>query len=116
MKLILPLLVLLALPLAAADVSGKWNAEVDVAGNHATPQFTFKQDGDKLTGTYKGMLGEANITGTVDGKKITWTLKANYGGDLVTIVYTGTIESETLIKGTVDFAGQADGTFTLKKE
>ena len=116
MKLLLSLIVLLALSLAAADVSGKWSAEVDVAGNHATPQFTFKQDGDKITGTYKGMLGEAPVTGTVDGKKISWVVKASFNGDAVTIVYTGTLESDTLIKGTVDFAGQADGTFTAKKE
>ncbi|HEY3441669.1 MAG TPA: hypothetical protein VGK29_12980 [Paludibaculum sp.] len=115
MKLMLPLLVLLAAPLFA-DVTGKWNGEVDVAGNHATPVFTFKQDGDKITGTYKGMLGEAPVTGTVEGKKVTWTLKANFDGNAVTIIYTGTMESDQLIKGTVDFAGQADGTFTLKKE
>lgn len=116
MKLILSLLVLLALPLAAADVSGKWKAEVDVGGNNATPEFTFKQEGDKLSGTYKGMLGEAPITGTVEGNKICWELKANYGSEPVTVIYTGTIESDTLIKGTVDFAGQAEGTFTAKKE
>ena len=116
MKLLLSLIVLLALPLAAADVSGKWKAEVDVAGNAATPGFTFKQDGGTLTGTYKGMLGEAPITGTVEGKKIRWVVKANYDSNPVTIIYTGTIESDTLIKGTVDFAGQAEGTFTAKKE
>ena len=116
MKLLLSLIILLALPLAAADVSGTWKAQVDIAGNQATPEFTFKQDGDKLTGTYKGMLGEAPITGTTDGKKITWTLKANFENTPITIVYTGTLESDTLIKGTVDFGGQADGTFTAKKE
>ena len=66
MKLLLSLIVLLALPLATADVSGKWKAEVDVTGNSATPEFTFKQDGGKLSGTYKGMLGEAPVTGTVE--------------------------------------------------
>jgi hypothetical protein len=116
MKLLLPLIVLLALPLAAADVSGKWKGEVEVAGNSATPAFTFKQDGGTLTGTYKGMLGEAPVTGTVEGKKIRWVVKVNYDGNPVTLVYTGTIESDTLIKGTVDFAGQAEGTFTAKKE
>ena len=115
MKLLLSLMVLLALPLAA-EVTGKWKAEVDVAGNAATPEFTFKQDGGTLTGTYKGMLGEAPVTGTVEGKKIRWVVKVNYDSNPVTIIYTGTIESDTLIKGTVDFAGQAEGTFTAKKE
>lgn len=116
MKLLLPLILLLAMPLAAADVSGKWKAEVDVAGTVATPEFTFQQAGDKLTGTYKGMLGETGITGTVEGKKIRWVLKGNYGGDTITVIYTGTIESDTLIRGSIDFGGQAEGTFTAKKE
>jgi hypothetical protein len=116
MKLLLSLIVLLALPLAAADVSGKWKAEVEVAGNNATPEFTFKQDGSKLTGTYKGMLGEAPIEGTVEGSKIRWVLKVTFDGNAVTVIYTGTIESDKLIKGAVDFAGQAEGTFTAKKE
>ncbi len=116
MKLLLSMIVLLALPLAAADVSGKWKGEVEVAGNNATPEFTFKQDGAKLTGTYKGMLGEAPIEGTVEGNKVRWVLKVNYESNPVTIIYTGTLESDKLMKGAVDFAGQAEGTFTAKKE
>jgi carbon monoxide dehydrogenase subunit G len=110
------MIVLLALPLAAADVSGKWKGEVEVAGNSATPEFTFKQDGARLTGAYKGMLGEAPIEGTVEGSRIRWVVKGNFDGSPVTVIYTGTLESDKLIKGTVDFAGQAEGTFTAKKE
>ncbi len=116
MRTLLATLVLLALPMAAADVSGKWKGEVEVAGNSATPEFTFQQADTVLTGTYKGMLGEAPINGTVEGKKIRWAIKVNYDGNPITITYAGTLESDTLIKGTVDFAGQAEGTFTAKKQ
>lgn len=117
MKLILSLFVLLAIPLAAADVTGKWKGEVNMGGNTGNPEFTLKQDGASLTGTYNGLLGDGvPVTGTVEGKKIRWVVKGNLGGEPVSVTYSGTLESDTLIKGTVDFAGQAEGTFTAKKE
>ena len=55
---------------AAVDVTGTWKAQVDLGGNTGEPVFTFKQDGDKLTGKYKGFFGEKDVTGKVTGDKI----------------------------------------------
>ncbi|QOY88073.1 hypothetical protein [Paludibaculum fermentans] len=116
MKLLFALIVLLALPLAAADLTGHWKAEVQIAGNTGNPSFTFQQDGSKLTGTYTGMLGEYKLNGTVDGNKVRFEFKANYEGNALNVVYTGTIESPTSMKGTIDFGGAADGSFTAQKD
>lgn len=116
MKLLFALIVLLALPLAAADLTGHWKVEVDIAGNTGSPTFTFHQEGNQLTGTYSGLLGEAKVTGTVDGNKVRWEFKGNYDGNAMTVVYSGTIESPTTIKGKVDLGGAADGTFTAQKD
>ncbi len=115
-KLFAVLLLLAALPLVAEDLSGVWKAEVEVSGNSGAPVFTFKQEGSKITGDYKGMLGESKVTGTVEGNKVRWEFKASFGGDAVPVVYTGTVESPTLIKGKIDFGGQAEGTFVAKRE
>lgn len=117
MKTLISLLTLfvMAAPAGAADLTGTWNAEVNVAGNTGTPEFTFKQDGDTLTGTYKGLLGEAPVKGKVEGQKVRWEISGEYSGERYTIVYTGTLESDDVIKGKVDFAGQADGTFVARK-
>lgn len=116
MKLLVALFVLLALPLAAADLTGHWKVQVDIAGNSGSPSFTFHQEGNKLTGTYNGLLGEAKVTGTVDGDKVRWEFKGNYDGNALNVVYSGTIESPTKMKGTVDLGGMADGTFTAEKD
>src|SRR5262250_1419307 len=56
----------------AADVTGTWNATVDLGGGQGgTPTFVLKQDGEKLTGTYSGALGESPVTGTIKGSDIT---------------------------------------------
>ena len=58
---------LAGLPLFAHDISGSWEFSVDTAAGSGSPSFVFKQDGEKLTGTYTGLFGKADLTGTVKG-------------------------------------------------
>ena len=105
------LLLLFAALSFAADISGKWTFNVVLDAGSGSPTFEFKQSGEKLTGTYHGQFGEANLTGSVKGDKVDFT----FGGDLGTVVYSGTVKSPTSIKGTCDYGGQAKGTFTATK-
>ena len=98
---------------AAADVSGTWDAVVETAQGTGTPVFTFKQDGAKLTGQYKGQLGEAPLTGTVKGNEVSFTFTVNPGEE-IKVEYTGTVDG-TAMKGTTKFGTYGDGSFTAKK-
>jgi len=104
-------LFLLTLPLLAADVTGAWTFHVDLGGQSGSPKFTFQQKGEELTGTYAGQLGDAKLKGTVKGDKIGFQFETQGAN----IVYTGTIISPTEMKGKADYAGQAEGTWTAKK-
>ena len=55
----------------AADISGTWECSVDLEGGpqNVRNTFVFKQQGEKLTGTQSGELGDHDITGTVKGIK-----------------------------------------------
>jgi hypothetical protein len=94
------------------DVTGVWNLEVDIGGQTGTPKFTFKQDGEKLTGKYKGQFGEAEVTGKLKGKDIEFTFELEGGNK---VVYKGTVDKDTM-KGDVNYADQASGTWKGKKE
>jgi hypothetical protein len=96
------------------DVTGDWEFAVETSEGSGNPSFSFKQDGEKLTGKYKGLFGEADLTGTVKGDKIEFSFKvsAQIEG---TITYTGTTDGKTM-KGKVDLAGAAEGTFTGKRK
>ena len=63
----------------AADISGTWVLQVETSAGSGTPTFTFKQDAGKLTGHYAGALGEAAVTGTVNGEKVEFSFKASPG-------------------------------------
>jgi hypothetical protein len=119
MKTVCLLVVTMALAASVSaqkyDMTGEWAFEVQTDAGTGTPTFTLKQDGDKVTGKYKGLLGEADVTGTVSGK----TFKLSFGGDVqgtaLTATYEGEFESATSVKGKVDLGGMASGTFTGKK-
>src|SRR5689334_19753518 len=84
----------------AHDVSGKWTFQVETDAGSGTPSFVLKQDGEKLTGTYTGTFGTADVTGSVKGDAITITFTAA-AFDNAKVTYTGKIESATKMKGEV---------------
>ena len=100
----------------AADITGSWSFSVDTDMGSGTPKFTFKQTGEKVTGTYAGQLGEAPLTGTVQGNKVSFSFEISPGGDKLKVVYQGTVEGDKSMKGSIDFGGQAKGTFTGTKD
>lgn len=97
------------------DMTGEWAFEVQTDAGSGTPTFVLKQDGDKVTGKYKGILGEADVAGTVTGKMFKLTFSGDAQGTAVNVVYDGEFESATTVKGKMDLGGMASGTFTGKK-
>jgi hypothetical protein len=105
-----------AVVLAAADVSGSWQFTVETPAGTGNPTFVFEQDGEKLTGTYTGMLGKAEVTGTVKGDRIEFEFEASYEGQKFIIRYAGTVESPTRMKGTARFGDMGEGSWTAVRK
>jgi hypothetical protein len=99
---------------ADANVAGEWDFTVETQAGTGTPHFSLKQDGSNVTGTYKGQLGEAPVTGTVKGNELTINFKVNAQGTDLAITYSGTVEGNA-IKGKVSLGELGEGTFTGKK-
>jgi hypothetical protein len=102
----------------AADVDGKWVAQVPGRGGQTREQtFTFKVEGDKLTGTVSGMQGDNPISdGKISGDEISFTVKISFNGNDVTLLYKGKISGDE-IKMTRSRPGgdQPGQEFTAKK-
>lgn len=96
---------------AQTDVSGTWNAVVELDLGSGEPTFVFTQDGDTITGTYTGTFGSANLTGKVTGDTIEFTFGAEGAGQAT---YTGTISGSDM-KGTCDYGEAGGGTWSAKK-
>ena len=92
-------LVLAAVTMAwAADVSGKWVAQVPGRDGQTREQtFNFKVEGGKLTGTASGMQGDAPIAdGKVNGDEISFTQTFSFNGNDVKLVYKGKVSGDEI--------------------
>jgi hypothetical protein len=110
----LGLLVALAM---AADISGKWTGDMPGRGGQtASTTFTFKADGEKLTGTMTGPQGEVPLQeGKVAGDQISFSTTQDFGGNSVKILYKGTLSGDQ-VKMTREREGAGQPReFTIKR-
>ncbi|WP_263410680.1 hypothetical protein [Terriglobus tenax] len=77
----------------SATVNGEWALHLNVSGNEADDTCTFKQDGEKLTGTCKTFT---NVTGKIAGDVITLDLT----GSQATLGVSAKLEDHKIV-GTV---------------
>ncbi len=115
-RLLLSAVVLLASTAAhAADMAGTWDVDGAVYGNPVKYSCAFTQDGDALTGT--AHLGDKDyaVTGSTKDKAATWQFEVEYNGAPLTIVFNGTLTSDTAIAGKIAVAG-VEGEFTGTKK
>ena len=90
---------------AQSSPAGEWDVALNTPGGVRNFKAVFR---------YKGLLGEADLTGTVKGDKIEFSFKVS--GQLDgTVVYAGTTDGKTM-KGKVNLAGAGEGTFSGKKQ
>lgn len=85
---------------ADANVAGPWNIKVSGEAGTANQKIDLKQDGNKITGTFKGPRQSGTIEGSVDGNNIKFRVKA-----FVPMDYVGTIDGDTM-KGTLTGRGK----------
>jgi hypothetical protein len=99
------------------DVTGVWAFQIEIGGGTTgTPTVTFKQEGEKLSGTYSSqVVGEHQFTGTVKGNAISFGFTASFDGNAFKVTYAGTVDKDTM-KGTVTFGDLGEGTFSGKKK
>jgi len=105
---------LVAATSAQADMSGGWTLTFEGPNGPVEAAATFKQDGEKITGTLTGPQGDAPVAGTIKDKAFTFTMSVQTQNGELAIKISGEVAGETLT-GTFDF-GQGSGNFTGKRK
>jgi hypothetical protein len=80
----------LAFVVAAADVSGQWQAQIPGRNGTVDTTFTFKTAGEQLTGTMENQWGERPISsGKISGDDLSFTVEIEFNGNRMTFLYKG---------------------------
>jgi hypothetical protein len=78
------------------DISGDWELTSEMRGREITQNLKIVQDGEKITVTMEGRMGEQTGEGTIKGNKVEWSITMNTQRGDFTITYTGTVEGDTM--------------------
>jgi len=97
-----------------ADISGKWEVQVEGYGAPRTQRFELKQKGEDLSGVYAGKFGESKVTGKVKDAAVEFEMRVIEKDQIVTVHYTG-VAIDDAIKGTVTFGDLGKGTWVASK-
>ena len=117
MKRLIPLLLFASLPAWADDVSGAWKVDGLIADHTIAATCTLKQTDQQISGSCQVADHALNVDGSVKEKQVTWKYDQEYEGTVYTLTYTGTLDSNTSIKGTVTAdPSDTSGDFTAKKQ
>ncbi|HEY6342371.1 MAG TPA: hypothetical protein VIY49_12830 [Bryobacteraceae bacterium] len=92
------LLVIACLAALAADIDGKWTAEVQGGKGPQTQTLNLKAQGDKLTGTIEGGRGgPVEISeGMIHGNDVMFKVVREFNGNKVEQNYKGTFSGDDL--------------------
>ncbi|HEY3132745.1 MAG TPA: hypothetical protein VGL91_25060 [Acidobacteriota bacterium] len=98
------------------DVTGTWSFEVQTDAGGGSPVFTFKQQGEQLTGQYKGFFGEAPVTGAIHGREIAFSFKVSFQGTEGTASYKGVVDQDGTMKGTATLGDLGSAKWSAKRK
>jgi hypothetical protein len=91
----------------SADIDGKWTGEIEFGGQSMPVEYTFKADGNTLTGSTMIMENPVQIEdGKIDGNNISFSLSFGEGEQAMKIEYKGVLTGDQL-KLTFDMMGQS---------
>ena len=97
--LLIATVVVLALVVSAwaADVTGKWVAQIEGRQGTTETTFNFKVDGTTLTGTMASQRGEDEISeGKVEGDEISFVVVRSFGENEIKLLYKGKVAGDEI--------------------
>lgn len=107
-----------AAPAKALDITGKWVVVMELSIGTSNPTLTFKQEGDKITGTYQGRYGESKLTGKLGtDRQLQFQVALEAEGQSSTMFFSGEVaaDGQTISKGVVQIEGLGEGSWVAKR-
>jgi hypothetical protein len=92
------------------NLSGAWTLNVNL-GTERTVVLNLRQEGDRLSGSIQGSLGNAEISNASLGEEIRFAVVLNIDNETRDVTFVGTVTGNEM-RGTVTIQGRGPGTFT----
>jgi hypothetical protein len=115
LTLLAMLLFVPSLAFAQTNVTGDWDVTIQSPQGTNTVLVTLKQEGEKVSGLFKGPQGELPFEGgTLTGNDLKFAFTVNVQGNSIIISLTGKVDGAA-ISGKADFGGFGEGDWSAKR-
>jgi hypothetical protein len=99
---------------AEANVTGIWDMTIEAEAASGDAVLSLRQEGQNLTGSYKGRLGESRLTGTVRDNSIRFSVSLRFRDVSFKVTYSGVVEDDHM-QGKADFENGKTGTWQARR-
>lgn len=99
---------------AQSNVAGDWNMTIDSDQGSLSATMTFKQDGEKVTGSMPTEQITFEFEGTISDNKLELVAEIDAGGAFLEVILEATVDGDE-ITGTLDFGGYGSGDITATR-
>src|SRR5262245_36286678 len=99
---------------AQTTVAGDWELTIQSPTGTRSVPLTLKQEGETVTGMFKGPQGELPVKGTFIGDDLKFDFSIPIQGSSIDISMNGKVANDA-VTGTAQFGGFGEGPFTMKR-
>jgi hypothetical protein len=100
---------------STAGAGGKWDVTLITPGGEFPATATLTDTAGKISGTFGSQLGEAPVTGTIEGKAIKMTMVAQTPQGDMTVVLTGEVDGDAIVNGQAEVSGMGTMAWSAKR-
>ena len=100
---------------SSGSIAGKWDVTLKTPGGDFPASATFSEDAGKVSGTFGSAMGEAPVSGTIEGHTLKLTMTAQTPQGAMTVVLTGDVDGDAIANGKADVAGMGQMEWTAKR-
>jgi seryl-tRNA(Sec) selenium transferase len=102
------------MPAPAADLSGRWDVDVEFFSSRSQHTLYIEQDGNWIQGAHKGDFSTRDLVGMIEGDKVTLRSVDRRPGDSITYIFSGTFTDGSL-SGPIHLGEYLSAKFTARR-
>lgn len=102
------------MPAPAADVSGRWDVDVEFFSSRSQHTLQIEQDGNWIQGSHRGDFSTRELVGMIEGNTVTLRSVDQRPGNSITFIFAGTLANGT-ISGPIHLGEYLTAKFTAKR-
>jgi hypothetical protein len=98
----------------AANLSGRWDVNVEYFSSKSEHTFFLEQDGNQIRGAHHGEFSVSDLNGQIDGDKVVMRSRFSQPGDSMNFIFSGTTSGDTMT-GAIHLGEYLTAKYTAKR-